>query len=120
MDGLASAYLGETIAGRYRLTGHIADGHFSHVFKATDQRSGTLVAVKMLQPSAAVDAESTLEFKQERELLETLTRSRNVVCLTDSGKSTINFTINQISSFVLVSFHVTELADGALSELLLR
>ena len=112
------AYLGQTLAGRYRLVDHLADGNFSHVFKATDQRSGGLVAVKMLQPSAAVHSESPVEFEHEGALLETLKRSRNVVWLTDSGKSNITVNIGQAPLPLSVSFHVMELADGALSELL--
>ena len=74
MVGPADAYLTQTLAGRYRLIRHLADGNFSHVFGAVDQRSSALVAVKMLQPSAAVHPESTVEFKHEGELLERLAR----------------------------------------------
>ena len=120
MVNSGDAYVGQTLAGRYRLVSHLADGHFSHVFKATDQRSRELVAVKMLQPSAAVNPESPVEFEREGALLEALSRSRNVVCLTDSGTSSISITVNigQAPVPLSVSFHVIELADGALSELL--
>lgn len=111
------AYVGQTLARRYRLVSHLADGHFSHVFKATDQRSGELVAVKMLQPSAAVHSESPVEFEREGALLEALSRSRNVIRLTDSGNSNITVNIGQAPVTLSVSFHVMELADGALSEL---
>lgn len=118
MSNLADAYLDQTLAGRYRLVDHLADGYFSHVFKASDQQSGTPVAVKVLQPSAAAHPESPVEFKHEGELLETLQHSRNVVRVTDSGQSQVIFNINQITIPLSVSFHVMELADGALSELL--
>lgn len=118
MSNLADAYLDQTLAGRYRLVEHLADGNFSHVFQATDQQSGAPVAVKVLQPSAAVHPESPVEFKHEGELLKTLKRSRNVVSLTDSGQSEIIFNINNTSVPLSVSFHVMELADGTLSELL--
>ena len=72
MAGVADAYLGQTLAGRYRLISHLADGGFSHVFKTADQRSGALVAVKVLQPDAAVHPESAVEFDHEGELLEAL------------------------------------------------
>ena len=65
MVGPADAYLNQTLAGRYRLVSHLADGNFSHVFEATDQRSRAPVAVKMQQPSAAVHPESPVEFKRE-------------------------------------------------------
>ena len=118
MAGVADAYLGQTLAGRYRLISHLADGGFSHVFKTADQRSGALVAVKVLQPDAAVHPESAVEFDHEGELLEALGKSRNVVGLFDSGSSTITVTVNETPLPLLVSFHVMELADAALSELL--
>ncbi len=89
MAGAADAYLNETLAGRYRLISHLADGGFSHVFKSTDQRSEALVAVKVLKPDAVVHPESAVEFDHEGELLEALGRSRNVVSLLDSGSSII-------------------------------
>lgn len=118
MAGVADAYLNETLAGRYRLISHLADGGFSHVFKTADQRSGALVAVKVLKPDAAVHPESAVEFDHEGELLEALRRSRNVVGLLDSGSSTITVTVNETPLPMLVSFHVMELADAPLSELL--
>ena len=118
MVGPADAYLTQTLAGRYRLVRHLADGNFSHVFRAVDQRSSALVAVKMLQPSAAVHPESAVEFQHEGALLERLTRSSSVVGLLDSGNTQIAVEINGQSVPLSVSFHVLELADGALSELL--
>ena len=118
MVGPADAYLTQTLAGRYRLVRHLADGNFSHVFRAVDQRSSALLAVKMLQPSAAVHPDSTVEFKHEGELLERLVRNRNVVGILDSGSAQITIQINGVSAPLSVSFHVMELADGALSELL--
>ena len=118
MVGTADAYLTQTLAGRYQLIRHLADGNFSHVFSAIDQRSSALVAVKMLQPSAAVQPDSTVEFKHEGELLERLARSSNVVDLLDSGNAQITVEINGQPVPLSVSFHAMELADGALSELL--
>ncbi len=118
MVGPADAYLTQTLAGRYQLIRHLADGNFSHVFQAVDQRSSALVAVKMLQPSAAVHPESTVEFKHEGELLERLARSGNVIGLLDSGNTQITVKIDGQSVPLSVSFHAMELADGALSELL--
>ena len=118
MTGVADAYLDQTLAGRYRLISHLDDGGFSHVFKTADQRSGALVAVKVLRPDAAVHPESAVEFDHEGELLEALGKSRNVVGLLDSGSSTISVRVNDAPLPLLVSFHVMELADAALSELL--
>ena len=118
MAGVADAYLDQTLAGRYRLISHLADGGFSHVFKSSDQRSGALVAVKVLKPDAAVHPESAVEFDHEGELLEAMGKSRNVVGLLDSGSSTITVTVNETPLPMLVSFHVMEMADAALIELL--
>ena len=119
MTGAADAYLNQTLAGRYRLISHLADGGFSHVFKSVDQPYGSLVAVKLLQLDAAARPESAVEFNHEGELLEALGKSRNVVGLLDSGNSPITVTVNGTPLPMLVSFHVMELADAALSELLL-
>ena len=114
----AEAYLTQSLAGRYQLVEHLADGNFSHVFKANDQRLNALVAVKMLQPSAAVHPESTVEFKHEGEMLTRLERSSNVISVLHSGNSQITVDINGTPVPLSVSFHVLERADGALSELL--
>lgn len=118
MAGVADAYLNETLAGRYRLITHLADGGFSHVFKSIDQPSGVLVAVKMLKPDAAVHPESAVEFEHEGELLEALDKSRNVVGLLDSASSVITVAVRGAPLPIPVSFHVMDLADGALNELL--
>ena len=70
MASFADACIGQTISGRYRLAAHIADGYFSHVFKASDQQTGTLAAVKMLAPSATSDPGAVMEFDEEGMLLE--------------------------------------------------
>ena len=118
MAGVADAYLDQTLAGRYRLVSHLADGGFSHVFKSVDQRSGALVAVKVLKPDAAVHPESAVEFDHEGELLEALGKSRSVVGLLDSSSSTIDVSVDGTPLPLPVRFHVMELADAALSELL--
>jgi serine/threonine protein kinase len=118
MVGVADAYLDQTLAERYRLVSHLADGGFSHVFKATDQRTGALVAVKVLKPDVVVHPESGVEFDHEGELLEVLGKSRNVVGLLDSANSIITVTVNENPLPVPVRFHVMELAEAALSELL--
>ena len=75
--------------------------------------------MKVLKPDAAVHPESAVEFDHEGELLEALRKSRNVVELLDSDSSSITVTVNETPLPMLVSFHVMELADAALSELLL-
>lgn len=120
MGNPADAYLDQTIGGRYKLAAHIADGHFSHVYKAVDQQTGALTAVKVLQPAAALDPPSAFEFQREGQLLESLRGARNVVVLTGSGTSEVGATITagQPAAAIPVSYHALELADGVLSELL--
>ena len=88
------------------------------MFKSTDQRFDELVAVKVLKPDAAVHPASAVEFDHEGELLEALGRSRNVVGLLDSDSSTIDVSVDGTPLPLPIRFHVMELADGALSELL--
>lgn len=118
MASPARAYLTQTLAGRYQLVEHLADGNFSHVFKAIDQPHNAVVAAKMLRLDAAVHPDSALEFKHEGKLLNLLRSSSRVVSLLDSGSSEITVNINGTPAPLQVSFHVLEHADGALSELL--
>ena len=115
MTNPANPYLNQTLAGRYRLVSHIGDGNFSHVFKATDQQAGDVVAVKILIPDAAISPEVGTEFKDEGVLLGKMSGSENVVQLLDSGQSQLLFGSGGSQANINVGFHVLELADGALS-----
>ena len=88
------------------------------MFKAIDQRTGTLVAVKKLLPSAVGSPDSVIEFRDEGVLLGKMKGSRNVVQMLDSGQSRLAINIGGSPTGIEVGFHVLELADGALSELL--
>ena len=61
MSSPARAYLTQTLAGRYQLVEHLADGNFSHAFKAIDQPHNAVVAAKVLRLDAAVNSESALD-----------------------------------------------------------
>ncbi|MCY3862645.1 MAG: protein kinase [bacterium] len=118
MASFADACIGQTLSGRYRLAGHIGDGYFSHVFKANDQQTGTLAAVKMLAPSATSDPGAVMEFDEEGMLLEKSEKARNVVSLIESGQSDLFIDIGGSPTRMRVRFHVLELGDGSLDELL--
>lgn len=118
MPGPGDAYLGAVLNGRYRLDAHLDDGHFSHVYRATDLTSGDSWAIKLLTPSAATSPEAVIEFDSEARLLQILDPCRNVLDLAASDQATISVSINGVVTPVSVRFHVVELADGALSDLL--
>ncbi len=65
MASFADVCIGQILSERYWLAEHIRDGHFSHVFKAKDQQTGMLVAVKMLALNATRNPSAVLEFKEE-------------------------------------------------------
>ena len=118
MPGPADAYIGEVLKGRYRLDEHLDDGNFSHVYRATDITSGQRWAVKLLTPSAATSPEAVVEFESEARLLRILEPCRNVLDLEVSDQATIMVSINSIVTPVSIRFHVLELADGAMADLL--
>ena len=97
---------------------NLDDGNFSHVYRATDLATGKLFAVKLLTPSAATSPEAVVEFDSEARLLRILNPCRNVLNLETSDHATITVTINSIATPVSVRFHVVELADGVVAELL--
>lgn len=114
-----SAYIGETLDGRYEVEALIGSGHFSGVFRATDTQSGDAVAIKILSFRNAPEAR--IEFDGERELLEALTSCSNVLTLRDSGQHQLALqTTAGVALPVLVEFLVFELADANLTELLVR
>lgn len=120
MANPANAYLGQVLDGRYRLDAHLGTGNFSYVFQAFDLQSGSEVALKMLLPSAATSVEAVIEFDTEARLLRILGACANVTNLTDSGRSNLTVEINGVPTSIAVLFHVMELADGALNDLLPR
>ena len=63
MAGLEGLLAGRTLAGRYRIEEVIGRGGFAAVYRATDERLGRTVAVKVIILSAA-DAQSREEIRQ--------------------------------------------------------
>lgn len=67
-----SNYVGEVIAGRYLLLEAVGHGGHSVVYRARDQREDIEVAVKMLNPEVARDAEFTARMVREHRAMRAL------------------------------------------------
>jgi eukaryotic-like serine/threonine-protein kinase len=112
-----SALIGGTFDD-YQIVSYIGRGGFALVFEAVELTTRRAVALKVLPPS---DPEPSLEFQREGVLLSRLSGSSNVVTLHKTDRLSINITIaggQQIP--VQMPFHVLELAQGCLEELVLH
>lgn len=116
----AAIYLGRVLEGRFRVDNYIAAGGFCHIFEATDTSKGGVVAAKILDLSASPS--DAMEFETEGRLLKLLAPATNVVDWHHTGVETINIqVVGNAGSPVLpfaVRFHILELADGSLVDLL--
>ncbi len=79
------AAIGETLSGTYKLVGLIGSGGFATVYRARDMRAGTVVAVKILHPHHAADAQIVRRFRREAEVADSL-RHPNIVRMLDFGE----------------------------------
>lgn len=76
-----------TLGGRFILElPAIGSGGFADVFRATDRKTGDVVAVKVLRDTAAVDPEVISRFKRELRLLEGLVHP-NVISVIAQGET---------------------------------
>ncbi|MCK6547498.1 protein kinase [Myxococcota bacterium] len=75
---------GPTTIGRYRLVRRVGAGGMGIVYEAVDTNNGERVALKVLLPHAAEEAEGLLRFKREFRALARL-RHPNIVRVFDSG-----------------------------------
>ncbi len=66
---LSAIPVGATLAGRYQVLGHVADGAFASVYKARDNRSGGTVALKVLDPLRGADPVGRVRFEREFDVL---------------------------------------------------
>src|SRR5258708_15161296 len=64
---------GETLAGRYRISGFLGRGAVGEVYEAFDQELGDAVAIKILRPEIARDERVLQRFKREIQLARRLT-----------------------------------------------
>ena len=72
------------LAGRYRLLEQIGSGGMAIVYKAEDRRTGHFVAVKLLRPELAQNAEYVSRFQREAQAASKMTH-HNIVNLLDVG-----------------------------------
>lgn len=76
-----------TLGGRFILElPAIGSGGFADVFRATDRKTGDVVAIKVLRETAAVDPEVISRFTRELRLLEGL-RHPNVISVIAQGET---------------------------------
>src|SRR5919205_287122 len=75
---------GPTTIGRYRLVRRVGAGGMGIVYEAIDTRNDQRVALKVLLPHAAEEAEGLLRFKREFRALARL-RHPNIVRVFDAG-----------------------------------
>jgi serine/threonine protein kinase len=61
-----------TRLGAYDITAQIGEGGMGHVFRATDTKLKRQVAIKILPPNVALDAERLARFQREAEVLASL------------------------------------------------
>jgi eukaryotic-like serine/threonine-protein kinase len=76
--------IGETLSNRYMLRARVAGGGMGEVYRAHDVLLDRTVAVKILQPSLAIDPDLVARFKAEAQAAARLTHP-NVVSVHDWG-----------------------------------
>ena len=94
---------GDILVGRYRIDARIGAGGFATVFKARDLRLERDVAVKVLLPDQASDADVVARFDREARALATFSHP-NVVAIHDVEPAT--------PAVGSVSFLVMDLCEG--------
>ena len=105
---------GRSLAG-YDVQKFRGSGAFGFVYEAQENASGVPVALKILNPQAAWPQQQ--EFANEAALLVTLTGASRVVSYLGSERASV--TVPGFAVSFPVSFHVFELADAGLDEMLL-
>ena len=76
------------------------------------------VAVKLLDPNRATELVAVAEFETESDLLARLAPCKNVINYVGTWSSTVQVTLGGMLMALSVRFHVLELADGSLEDLL--
>ena len=85
MSRRRTTHAGLVLADRYSLVEHIATGGMSEVWCATDTRTRTPVAVKILRPELTGDSRVLRRLRMEARNTQRL-RHRNLVALLDHGE----------------------------------
>jgi serine/threonine protein kinase len=79
------ALIGQTVAGRYRITGLLGKGGMGAVYAAVQENLGRDVAVKVILAALARDANVVLRFEREAQVVARLSHP-NIVTVHDFGK----------------------------------
>jgi serine/threonine-protein kinase len=78
------AELGSLLGGRYRLDQVLGQGGMATIFRATDDKLGRVVAVKVLRPEFGADAQFVERFEHEAQAAASLSHP-NIVQVYDYG-----------------------------------
>ena len=78
------AYIGELLYGRYRILSLIAKGGMGEVYKAKVEKTGKLVAIKVLSAQLATKKESLYRFMREISSVAAL-KHPNLISVSDIG-----------------------------------
>jgi len=78
------AELGSLLGGRYRLDQVLGQGGMATIFRATDDKLGREVAVKVLRPEFGTDAQFVERFEHEAQAAASLNHP-NIVQVYDYG-----------------------------------
>ena len=80
-QGAPSGDIGRLIGERYRLQAVIGRGGMATIFRARDESSGSLVALKLLRPEIAADRDLAERFRREALAASALDHPNIVPCL---------------------------------------
>src|SRR4051812_15162883 len=89
-DGAPDQLLGRVLGGHYRIEGHLGTGGFGDVYRAVQEKTGQLVALKLLKPRHGKGA-PTMErqlarFRREMRVCAEL-HHPHIVRLIDTGEN---------------------------------
>ncbi len=105
---------GQVFAGRYEVIEELGTGGMGTVYKAQDRKIGETVALKILRPEIATDAETIERFRNEIKLARQISH-RHVCRMYDLGEDGFTSFITMeyvpgedLKSFVRRSGHLTE------------
>lgn len=115
---LADLYVGQTLAGQFRVLDYLGQGQFSLVFSALDLSNGEEVAIKVLLPTSK--ASDRLEFDTECELLDLSHSASSVIDRITDGEDKVMVQIPNTGALVPlpVRYLVLERAERSLADLL--
>jgi len=115
-----NALTGQQLGG-YILDGYLGGGGFGMVFAAHHATTGAEVAVKVLDPSGANDANTVADFDNEGVLLKKLVRRSHVINWHETSTATVPVTLGVGATVATVQlpfkYHVIARASGVLDEI---